>query len=168
LMIYKLYPAVGLIYMFYPQSIIYSVMFTKVTLMVFLSTLAIYFFRDKKPVYIIFAVLFIQLLFSSVFNFFPHTPAIMGEFNRGIIHKVVGLWEPAFNHTPQVVGNWIQYVQAPFYLLLMFLFVRCVRWNYVWIIVIIFTVGAMFQYAHPFHREFLIPMILLTVVKEKA
>jgi len=161
LMLYKINKIAGIIYAFYPQAIIYSCMFTKVTLWVFLFVLSLFLFKDSWK--LLLSTSIIMLFFVSIFNFVPETQGIMTEFNRGYIDKVVGLWQPSFNHTPIVVGNWIQYIQAPFYLLLMFLFVKYSTFNYISGLVILFTLGAAVQYAHPFHREPLIPLILVDV-----
>jgi hypothetical protein len=163
LLLFRMNHIVGLIYAFYPQSIIYSCMFTKVTLMVFLMVLAVYLF--KKPYKIVIAFIIIQLMFTSIFNYFPHTSGIAVEFQRGLWNKFWGLWQPTFNHTFVLFGNWIQYIQMPFYILVMIAFLRS-RVNYVWLIAFIMSIGAMIQYAHPFHREIIIPLILLNINEE--
>ena len=162
--LFKINNIAGLIWCFYPQSIIYSNLLMKVTLMTFLFVLAMYLFRNK-PYLIVLSFIFIQLISISAFHIVPHSEGIMQEFNRGIINKVFALWQPSFNHSPALFGNIIQYIQAPFYILLMFLFIRKTRFNYVWVIVIIMSIGAMVMYGHGYIREFILPAILVTVLE---
>ena len=172
LMLFKMNKIAGILYALYPQSIIYSCMYTKVTLWVFIVVLIVFIFYHMKNfelegqwIATLIIVLVTAFAFTSYYNIAPSTPAIYGEMNRGVIDKVVGLWQPSFNHTHIVFGNWIQHIQAPFYILIMFIWIRHAGFNYVTALVIIFTVGAIVQYAHPFHREPLIPLILLDITR---
>lgn len=162
--LFKINNIAGLLWCFYPQSIIYSNLLTKITLMTFLFVLSMYLFRNGKYLIVV-SFIVIQLLFISSFHLIPQSEGIMEEFNRGLVDKVVSLWQPTFNHTPAIFGNIIQYIQAPFYILLMFLFVRKVPFNYTWVIVIILTAGAMAMYGHGYIREFILPAILVSALE---
>lgn len=164
LLLFKINTIAGWIYAFYPQSIIYSNLYTKVTLMLFLFVLCMYLFGEK-PYLIVVSAVAIQLLFISSFNINPQTTGILTEFNKPIIDKMFNLWKPFVEHTPVIFGKWLIYIQILPYSILMFLFIRKVRFNYAWIIFIIFTIGAGLQYAHTFHREFIMPVFLISVLE---
>lgn len=164
LLLFKLNSVVGILWALYPQSIIYSCLFTKVTLMTFLMVLAVYLFRSKWY-YIVLAFILIQVLTMSVFHLGVNSIGMNEEFSTGYWLKLFHLWQPTFNHSTAIFGNWIQYIQMPFYLIIMLLFLRT-EFNYVWLIVFILSLGAMLMYGHGYMREFIMPLIMLNVFKE--
>lgn len=164
-LLYRIEKIAGWMYAFYPVSVIYSVTTGKITLMVMLMVICYYLFQGRW-LYLIASFLLIQLFFSSIFNFSPHSPGIMEEFNRGSIDKVVNLWQPTLNHVHIIAGKWVIYVNALPYLVIMFLFFRrSFITNPVFVIVVIISIGAGLQYAHEFHREFIMPLILIETLK---
>ncbi len=121
----------------------------------------------KLIIFISSMALVIVLLNGGSFNYSPETPGIKKELNRTAINKVTGLWKPNLNHVQIVAGNWIQYLNAIPYLFLIIIFFRKTKLtNPVMILAILMTIGAVIQYAHPFHREFIMPLILLEVIRE--
>jgi hypothetical protein len=102
----------------------------------------------------------------SVFHLGSSSQGMTEEFSAGYWLKLFHLWQPTFNHSPALFGNIIQYVQMPFYIIIILLFLRT-EFNYVWIIVIILSIGAMMMYGHGYMREFILPLILLEVIKDE-
>ena len=166
LLLFKINHIAGWLYCFYPQSIIYSNMFTKVTLTLFLFVLAMYLFKNKKWL-IIASFIAIQLSTMSLFHLGSGSQGMTEEFSVGYWLKAFHLWQPTFNHTPAIFGNIIQYIQMPFYILLMFLFFRTTEINYAWVIVFILTIGSMLMYGHAYMREFILPVILINVLEHR-
>jgi hypothetical protein len=158
-LLYRVNALIGLIYLIYPQSVVYSCLLTKVTLMIFL--VAVLMNLTKNRWWLMIGVVCIPLLFINTFNIHPETTGILREFNRPYINKLMSLWSPFTNHTQIVFGNWLMYAQMPFYLFVMVYFCRNTTFtNVVLHIVVLITIGGMMQYTHEFHREFLIPLIL--------
>ena len=162
-LIFKINKTAGIIFMFYPNSIFYSFIYSKTVLIVFLAVLILSLTKNKYWLIILYLIL--QVLFTSLFHYFtPNTIGMHEEFNKGFMNNVFELWKPATDWIYLLSGKWIIFLMFPFYVILYYLFIKYVPIkNVAFLLVIIFSICYGIKYAHPYHREILIPVMLIAV-----
>lgn len=155
--LYKIIPAAGWLWVFNPQEIIYSFQYGKETLMIFLIISAIYLFR-KNIKWLMLAVPIIMTGFIS-YN------TNHGEQSAGFINNIMNLWKPSFDISV-LYSKWFVYIQAPVYMILLWFFIRNVNFFSTEIFLIAgFSIIYGLVYSEPHYRDPLIPIILISVFK---
>jgi hypothetical protein len=165
-----LYRSAGWVYVFYLPSIVFSNMYLKETLLIFLFVLAVYVFRNRK-LWLVFVLPVVFSGFISYGGVFEHNAAIAADASRSISDKLYGLWRPEWNYiffVPEP-AEWLTWLlRGGYYLFygpVMFLFLRHVRLTdfEAWLALGISVVGV-FAFGVERYREPVMPFIIGFVV----
>jgi len=168
-LLFKLNKYAGIIYLLYPQHILYSVLYLRLTLLIFLVILSIYMLRNRSQYWLIPIIIFLQIAFGSVMQLHPSTPGMMREYKYKMMDNIWHFWKPSFNYISSVTkNNLFIYLQALPYVALMLMFIKKVRLSSpIFILCVIFSIGFGLMFAHEYHREILMPLIVLYTFNRK-
>lgn len=160
-----LYPYAGWVFTFYTPGIMYSNVYMKETLLVFLFVLAVYLLRHHKW----WLLLVLPLIFAGFVSY-----GGVWEYNsefaagqRSFIHRLTILWRPEWHFTILVPypPAWLEVLLRGtfilFYFPLLFLFVRKVKLTdfELWL-VLGFSLVAVFSFGNERFREPVMPFII--------
>jgi hypothetical protein len=118
----------------------------------------------KKQILLFAAVLFVIMLFNSygevlTFNFYQYKPF-------GMMQNVFETWKPSFGVSAEY-SAWFNYIQMPFYIFLLFYFIRKVNlfsWEFLLFVTITITYGVIHGNAR--YREPFIMVLILWFAKQ--
>ena len=155
-LMFKMNKLAGWLWCFYPFDVISSFQYHKECLLVFLIIGLIYLFRERRNWLLLIPLIMIP---------FGSSPAIvMAKSHTGFINNIWEIWKPMYISDMGLINTVLMF-QIPFYVLLMFLFIRKVPIISIEIaLCVIFTGIYVFNYAIPRYHEPLIPLIVLFVV----
>lgn len=155
-LMYKIIPAAGWLWVFNPQEIIYSFQYGKEALMIFMIIAAMYLFRNKKA----WLMLAVPLIMTGFISYNTNH----GAHSAGFINNIMNLWKPSFDISV-LYSKWFVYIQAPVYMALMWFFIRNVNFFSTEMFLILgFSIVYGLVYSEPHYRDPLMPLILISVL----
>ncbi len=160
-----LYRYGGWVYAFYTPSIMYSNVYMKETLLVFLFVLAVYLLRERKW-WLLVALPAIFAGFVSYGGVWEYNEAIAAG-QRSFVHRVTILWRPEWHFTilAPAPPEWLEVLLRGsfilFYVPLILLFIRKVRLtDFEFWLVALFSLVAIFSFGNERFREPVMPFII--------
>ncbi len=155
----------GWVYAFYTPSIMYSNVYMKETLLVFLFVLAVYLLRNHKWwLLVVLPVIFAG--FVSYGGVWEYNEAFAAG-QRSFVHRVYILWRPEWHFTILVPTppGWLEVLLRGtfilFYIPLLLLFIRKVRLtDFEFWLVTAFSLVAIFSFGNERFREPVMPFII--------
>lgn len=158
LLMFKLNKVAGVLWMIYPQDIIYSFQYGKETLLLFFIICAIYVLRDKRE-YLLLAIPIIILGFVC----YGGVISANRSLGNGFMSNFWELWKPAFNISV-AYGKAFVYIQAVPYTLAMLYFIRhCRLLSQEFGMFLILSIVYGVIYGDPRYREPFMPMLFLYI-----
>jgi hypothetical protein len=161
----RLYTYGGWVYAFYLPSIMYSNVYMKETLRVFLFVLAVYLLRNHKG----WLLLVLPAIFAGFVSYggvWEHNEAYAAG-QRSFVHRLYILWRPEWHFTiliptpPQWLEVLLRGTFILFYVPLILLFIRNVKLtDFEFWLVTIFSLMAVFSFGNERFREPVVPFII--------
>jgi len=159
-LMFKLNKTAGILWIFYPQEIIYSFQYGKETLLIFLVIMFIYLLRNHR-IYLLLAIPLIILGFVS-YGGVIHTN---NSLSKGLMQNFWNLWKPAFN-VSLIYSKAFVYIQFLPYAAAMLYFIRKVKLASIEFgIFTMLTVVYCIIYSEPRYREPFMPFLFLYIAE---
>lgn len=159
-LMYRMNKTAGLIWVLYPQDIIYSFQYAKETLLLFMVICAIYFLRNNRK-FLLAAIPLIILGFVS----YGGVISTNHSLSKGFMSNFWNLWKPAFNLSV-IFSRYFVYIQFLPYVISMFYFLRNVKLLSIEFgIFLILTLVYSVIYSEPRYREPFMPLLVLYIAE---